>query len=219
MTRSSSLDSGNSARGETKRPVSSAGERRIRAAQGSFVGRDREISQGLAAVEDAVAGLGKLLLVAGEPGIGKTRFADELAERAREQGFRVVWGRCWEAGGAPAYWPWVQSLRSLIRGLSADELAAQMGAGAADMAQLLPEIREVLGELPDPPTLDPEAARFRFFDSVAAYLTRASAVRPVMLVLDDLQAADAPSLLLLQFLTGALGDGCVLVLVERITNS
>ncbi|MFZ0179340.1 MAG: AAA family ATPase [Candidatus Dormiibacterota bacterium] len=193
--------------GDERASVKTTGERHAGAAQSSFVGRDREIVQGMAAVEEALTGRGRLLLVAGEPGIGKTRLADELAERAQQRGFRIVSGRCWEAGGAPAYWPWVQSLRSLTRGLSAAELTAQLGTGAVEMAQLLPEIHGVLGTLPDPPAVDPQAARFRFFDSVAAYLTQAAAVRPVMLVLDDLHAADAPSLLLLQFLAGALSDG------------
>ena len=117
-------------------------------AERTFVGRERELSQGLAVLDDALAGLGRLFLIAGEPGIGKSRMADELAARARERGAQVVWGRCWEAGGAPAYWPWVQSLRSLIRHLNADELRAQMGAGAIDIAQLLPEVRGTLSDLP-----------------------------------------------------------------------
>ena len=109
-------------------------------AERTFVGRERELSQGLAVLDDALAGLGRLFLIAGEPGIGKSRMADELAARARERGAQVVWGRCWEAGGAPAYWPWVQSLRSMIRHLNADHLRAQMGAGAVEIAQLLPEL-------------------------------------------------------------------------------
>jgi AAA ATPase domain len=203
----------NSSPADERTDVDTPRERRTRSTQSTFVGRDREIGQGLAAMEDALTGRGRLLLVAGEPGIGKTRLADELAERAQQRGFRVVSGRCWEAGGAPAYWPWVQSLRSLIRGLNAAELAAQLGPGAVDMAQLLPEIHGVLGTLPDPPAVDPEAARFRFFDSVAAFLTQAAAVRPVMLVLDDLHAADTPSLLLLRFLAGTLSDGCCMLIL------
>ncbi|HEY8755703.1 MAG TPA: AAA family ATPase, partial [Candidatus Dormibacteraeota bacterium] len=159
-----------------------------------------------------MSGQGRLLLVAGEPGIGKSRMADELAARARERGVQVVWGRCWEAGGAPAYWPWVQSFRSLIRHLSADELRAQMGAGAVDIAQLLPEVRGTLGDLLSPPELDPDAARFRLFESATAFLRNAAGVRPVMLILDDLQVADTPSLLLLRFVAGALRDDRILIL-------
>src|SRR6266852_3313724 len=77
-----------------------------------FVGREREMEVLLAGLEDAVAGRGRLVVIAGEPGIGKSRLADEFAAKAKARGVQVLWGRCWEAGGAPAYWPWVHSLRS-----------------------------------------------------------------------------------------------------------
>jgi AAA ATPase domain len=186
-------------------------ELRTPSAEHAFVGRERELSQGLAILDDVVAGLGRLLLVAGEPGIGKSRMAEELATRARERGVQVVWGRCWEAGGAPAYWPWVQSLRSLIRQLDAEQLRAMLGAGVVDIAQLLPELQGTLGDLPGRYELDPDAARFRLFDSATSFLKNAADVRPLMLVLDDLQVADTPSLLLLRFVAGALGDDRILI--------
>lgn len=68
-----------------------------------FVGRDREMAELLAGLEEAFAGQGRLFLLSGEPGIGKSRLADEFAHGARERGAGVLWGRCWEAGGAPAY--------------------------------------------------------------------------------------------------------------------
>src|SRR5688500_13342771 len=82
---------------------------------GLFVGREREIGELLAGLEEAAAGRGRLFVVAGEPGIGKSRLADELATEARARGARILWGRCWEAGAAPAYWPWVQPLRAYLR--------------------------------------------------------------------------------------------------------
>ncbi|HEV3124530.1 MAG TPA: AAA family ATPase [Candidatus Dormibacteraeota bacterium] len=185
---------------------------RGRSAQGAFVGRDTEMSQALAVLEDVLAQRGRLLLIAGEAGIGKSRMADELATRAEKRGFEVVWGRCWEAGGAPVYWPWAQSLRSLIRNQGAEALRAHMGSGAIELAQLLPEIRGHLGEIPTSPTLDPDAARFRLFDSATYFLKNSAAVRPIMLVLDDLQVADTPSLLLLRFVAGALTDDRILLL-------
>src|ERR1700736_4655419 len=80
----------------------------------TFVGRERELAELRAALDAANAGRGRLFLLSGEPGIGKTRLAEELALEATSRGMRAVWGRCWEGGGAPAYWPWVQILRSLI---------------------------------------------------------------------------------------------------------
>jgi DNA-binding CsgD family transcriptional regulator/tetratricopeptide (TPR) repeat protein len=188
------------------------GETSLRSSESVFVGRDREIVQGLSLLEDALAGRGRLLLLAGNPGIGKSRMADELGSRAKERGVQVAWGRCWEAGGAPAYWPWIQSLRSIVRHTGPDELRGHMGRGAADIAQLLPEIADRLGSLPVPPTLDPDQARFRLFDSVTTFLSNQAGSQPVMLVLDDLHVADVPSLLLLRFVAGALDDDRLLVL-------
>ncbi len=95
-----------------------------------LVGRDGELGELLAGLDDAACGAGRLFLLAGDPGIGKSRLAYEAAARARDRGIKVAWGRCWEAGGAPAYWPWVQALRALVRGVGREELVLQLGAGA-----------------------------------------------------------------------------------------
>ena len=109
-------------------------------------------------------------------------------------------GRCWEAGGAPPYWPWVQCFRAYVRSRNSARLSNDLGTGAADVARIVPEIRDVLPDLPEPPPLSPESARFRLFDSTAALLQRAAGTQPILIVLDDLHAADIPSLLLLRFL-------------------
>ena len=75
-----------------------------------FVGRDSELAEVVDGLDDAFAGSGRLCLIAGEPGIGKSRLAEELSAHARARGARVLVGRCWEAGGAPAYWPWIEAL-------------------------------------------------------------------------------------------------------------
>jgi tetratricopeptide (TPR) repeat protein len=174
-----------------------------------FVGRERELAALTAGLDDALAGWGALFLVSGEPGIGKSRLTDELAARARAREARVLWGRCWEAGGAPAYWPWVQSLRSYVRDLDAEALRSQLGRGAADLAQLLPEAVDVTSEASRSVEVDPETARFRLFEAVAGFLRNGA--RPLVLVLDDLHAADTPSLLLLQFVAAELADARILV--------
>jgi len=172
--------------------------------RGVFVGRERELGELLAGLDDCVSGHGRLFLLVGEPGIGKSRIADELAGRARERDVEVLWGRCWEAGGAPAYWPWVQALRVHVRETGPDALQAQIGHGAADLAQMLPELRELFPDLPEALSADPEGARFRLFEATASFLRAAAASRPLLLVLDDLHAADTPSLLLLEFLAREL---------------
>jgi predicted ATPase len=184
---------------------------RLRAAP-ALVGRDGELAELLAGLDDAAAGSGRLFLLAGDPGIGKSRLAGEAAARARDRGFKVVWGRCWEAGGAPAYWPWVQALRALVRGVGSEELRSQLGAGAPFVAQIVAEVAEMLPDVRPPPPMGAEAARFGLFDAVAAFLRDAGAGQPLMLVLDDLHAADAPSILLLRFAARELGDARVLVL-------
>jgi DNA-binding SARP family transcriptional activator/tetratricopeptide (TPR) repeat protein len=178
----------------------------------AFVGRDAELDELLEGLDDAAAGHGRLFLLVGEPGIGKSRLAEELSRRARGRGFGVLVGRCWEAGGAPAYWPWVQSLRGHIRESEPQTIRAQLGAGAAELAQILPELRELLPDLPQAASLESESDRFRLFDATATFLRNVSASRPLLLFLDDLHAADAPSLLLLRFLARELASSRLLVL-------
>ncbi len=177
----------------------------------AFVGRERELAELVGGLDDAFAGRGRLFLLVGEPGIGKSRLAEELTVRAHARGARILVGRCWEAGGAPAYWPWVQSLRSYVRETETEALRDQLGSGAADLSQLLPELRERFPDLPQPPSPESEAARFRLFDATAEFLRKASEGRPIVLVLDDLHAADAPSLLLLRFLARQLASTRVLL--------
>ena len=178
----------------------------------AFVGRERELSELAGALHDAVGGQGRLFLLTGEPGIGKSRLAEELARHARAQGAHVLIGRCWEAGGAPAFWPWVQSLRSYLRVEDRDELVSELGPGAAEVAAILPELYELIPGLRQPAAPDSEGARFRLFHATAEFLRRASDKRPLVLILDDLHAADTPSLLLLRFLARELGSMHVLLL-------
>ncbi|TMM09843.1 MAG: hypothetical protein E6G00_08970 [Actinobacteria bacterium] len=184
-------------------------------AGGFFVGRDREVESLRAGFEDALEGHGRLLMLVGEPGIGKTRTAQELTTYARLRGARILVGRSYEGEGAPAYWPWVQMARAYISDRDAEEVAVEMGVGAADIAQVMSEVRELvpgLAEPPDPDSLDPEQARFRFFDSITTFLKNVARREPLVLVLDDLHWADTPSLLLLKFLARELSDARILVI-------
>ncbi|MFN2581113.1 MAG: AAA family ATPase, partial [Candidatus Dormibacteria bacterium] len=176
-----------------------------------FVGRDREMSVLEEAFAGARAGSGRLVLVAGEAGMGKSRLVEELSAKIRPGGARMFWGRCWEAGGAPAYWPWVQALRAHVRAASADSLRQELANGAADVAQILPEIRTVLPDIGEADAVETDAARFRLFDSVASWLRALAADGVVVLVLEDIHAADTPSLLLMEFVGHSLGDMPVLL--------
>jgi eukaryotic-like serine/threonine-protein kinase len=179
-------------------------------AGGVFVGRDAEVEQMRDAVDRALGGQGRLQLLVGEPGIGKTRAAEELATYARVRGARVYWGRCREDDGAPAYWPWVQAMREIVRDADPVALGWQMGAGAADVAHLVPEVAERLDVEPAE-VLESEEARFRLFDSVTSYLVAAARDRPMVLVLDDLHWADEPSLLLLKYAAAEVASSGLLI--------
>ncbi len=183
-----------------------------RLAGGVFVGREKEMDELRAGLEDALSGHGRLLMLVGEPGIGKTRTSEEFATYARLRNVQVLWGRCYEGEGAPVYWPWVQAIRSYVHDRDPAALMSEMGPGAADIAQVVSEVRERLPGLPVPPALEPEQARFRLFDSITTFLKNASRSQPLVLVLDDLHWADKPSLLLLQFLARELRGARLLVL-------
>src|SRR5271166_2323727 len=105
-----------------------------------IVGRARELDVFRAAFDRMLAGRRQLVLISGEPGIGKTRCAEALADVAEDQGALVLWGRCREEAGAPPYWPWVQILRAYVDASSLDELQLNMGTAAKDIAALVPEL-------------------------------------------------------------------------------
>jgi tetratricopeptide (TPR) repeat protein len=182
-----------------------------RLAGGVFVGREGETEDLRGGLDGAMSGLGRLVLVAGEPGIGKTRLAEELATYASVRGAQVLWGRCYEGEGAPAYWPWVQAIRAYVHGRDAEALRSELGTGAADIAQVVSEVRERLPDLPTPASMEPEQARFRLFDSITTFLKNAANAQPLVLILDDLHWADKPSLLLLQFVARGLGGARLLL--------
>ena len=176
-----------------------------------LVGRERELALARASLERAIAGRAQVLMLVGESGIGKTRLAEEVAALASELGAAALWGRATQAEGEPAYWPWIQILRSYAAGQEAGVLHRHLGLGAADIAEIVPEVRERLPDLPVSPRLEPEQSRFRFFDSVCRLLRAAAAERPLVLVLEDLHWADAGSLALLEFLAPEMAEDRLLV--------
>jgi hypothetical protein len=146
------------------------------------VGREPELAEVSSALASAREGRGRLLVLLGEPGIGKTRLAEEAAARARDGGFRVVWGRAAEGGGAPPYWPWSQVLRTLV-----DEQAFSLPP------RQLAHLVEILPDLGDAPPRG--HGRFDVYEALISALRRSG---PLLVVLDDLHAADEATLLALQ---------------------
>ncbi|HEY7692073.1 MAG TPA: AAA family ATPase [Gaiellaceae bacterium] len=158
-----------------------------------FVGRGRELEELQEALDEAAAGRGGVTIVTGDAGIGKTRLLAEVADQAGRD-WSVFAGRCWEEGGAPAYWPWIQVVRAAGGDFAEIAAAATSPAGSA-------------GE-----QTDPESVRFALFDAVTRFLLDRVDGSPMLIVLEDLHAADEPSLLLLRFLGDAIAKAPIAVL-------
>ena len=174
-----------------------------------LAGRDREMVRVTSALNAAADGVGGALLVCGEPGIGKTRLAEEAGLLAEESGLAVAWGRCQELEGVPAYWPWLQVLRAIAAELADDELRKAAGVGE-ELGLLLPELRPRLGIREA--GLAGLGSQHRVFMAASDFLMAAARLRPRLVVLDDLQWADRSSLGLLEVLAPQLRGAPLLLL-------
>nr|WP_241519449.1 BTAD domain-containing putative transcriptional regulator [Mycobacterium paraense] len=169
----------------------------VLAGPGPFVGRGTELQRLFSAWQTALAGATNAVLIAGEPGVGKTRLAGEWSRQAYDQGALVIYGRCDEDLGAP-YQPFAEALRALLPCLGAGGLRGLRGVEA--LLALVPGLTDILPDLAAPTRADPDTERYALFDAVVAVLGVASASAPVVLILDDLHWAAKPTLLLLRHL-------------------
>jgi DNA-binding SARP family transcriptional activator/tetratricopeptide (TPR) repeat protein len=177
-----------------------------RASSSPFVGRAPEMSRLRAAWQTACSGDRQLELMAGDPGIGKTRLAAEIARQVHAQGATVLFGRC-DQGMAVSYQPFVEALGTYVR----ETRVAVLGHLAGELVRLVPEITERLGSLPPPLRSDPETEQYRVFEAVAGWLAAVSVDSPVLLVLDDLHWATRPTLLLLRHLVSSAQSSRLLI--------
>lgn len=181
-------------------------------AWGRFVGRRDEMEQLKAALEAVLSGHGSLVMLVGEPGIGKSRLAREFTVYASLRGAQVLTGNCYEGEITVPYLPFVDALRQYVRSRSDAALLSELGSGAPEVAKLVSEVRERFPDIPEAPPLEGEAERLRLFDSVTRFLCSVSRSEPVVLFLDDVHWADKPSLLLLQYLARNVRSDRILVL-------
>ena len=171
------------------------------AARTPYVGREPERAELARLLEGASRGQGSLVLIGGEPGVGKTRLTEEAGSDAAAKGFRVLVGRCYEIEGAPPYVPFVEILeQALAAAPSPETFRALLGDDAPEVAKLLPRLRRIFPDIPPALELPPEQERHYLFNSLRDYLARTAAGRPLVLVLDDLHWADEGTLLFLEHL-------------------
>ncbi|MEO7009646.1 MAG: AAA family ATPase, partial [Caldimonas sp.] len=180
---------------------------------GLFVGRKPELAQLSKALDAARRGFGRVVLLAGSGGMGKTRLTQQLALHAQQAGTLVLWGRCLEEAGAPPYWPWRQLIRSYLRSSGDADPAQTFGAGLTDIAGIVPEVAEQFHARPvDGVGGDSAQSRFRLFDAIAGFWRRAALRAPLLLIFEDLHWADTTSLRLFAFLAAELEDSAILVI-------
>ncbi|MCA1846172.1 MAG: AAA family ATPase, partial [Actinobacteria bacterium] len=177
-----------------------------------FFGRGAELGRLGEAFKSTIVGEGRrVVLVAGEPGIGKSTLCGEFARAAHAQGGIVLYGRCDEELAIP-YQPFVEALDQLVAHAPIELLAEHVAAHGGELAALAPMLGRRLGDLPPAASADPETQRYRLFATVVGLLGSASAADPFVIVLDDLHWADKPTLTLLRHLVGASHPMRVIVL-------
>ena len=173
-----------------------------------FVGREQPLGILAAGLDEAIAGVPRVVVCRGEPGIGKTRLAQEVSQLARDRSAAVAWGTGVDSDGAPPYWPWTQVLRALDES-EIRSVAAEHGM-AGDLVALEPRLFGGGGS-DDGKTAE---ARFRQFDAFARLLRQLAKRRPLLIVLDDVHSADRPSVLMLRHVARSLTDGRLMLLAN-----
>jgi class 3 adenylate cyclase/tetratricopeptide (TPR) repeat protein len=179
----------------------------------AFVGRDEELARLRAAWEEARSGHRTMLVLAGEPGVGKSRLAFEFGLTVQGEGGVVLAGRSDEENLAP-YQPFVEALTHHVAHVAVEDLEQMVGPMGAELSRLVPQLADRLPDLPGPRRAresEPESDRYRLFEAISHYLAQLSQTAPTLLLLDDLQWADKPTLLLLRHIMRSPQDTPLLI--------
>ena len=177
-----------------------------------FVDREDELRIFESALTSAISSVGKIVLLAGEPGIGKTRLVEEFSRYAEAHRIPVYLGHDYEGVGSPPYWPWTQIVREYVTGHRPEMVAREMGTGAADIARIVPEIHSVVSGIESLPAVASDQERFRLFDSMSSFLKTVAERTPVVIVLEDLHWFDRSSLLMLEFLAHEIQQSRIVII-------
>jgi DNA-binding winged helix-turn-helix (wHTH) protein/tetratricopeptide (TPR) repeat protein len=212
-------------RGRGYRFVADVDEVRISAASGpvappnaEFVGREEELAWASRCFQDALSGNGRVGLISGDAGIGKTRLLQELRRVAVQLGFHENEGRCHDDEAMPPFWPWKDALANVERRLDLDALRRAVAQDGADLSRLIPALNRRLGSWSPPPARETDDDRYYLFQAAAEFLVCAAAEAPVLITLDDLHWADLPSLRLLKFLAPYIGASRIVVMATYRGN-
>ena len=177
----------------------------------TFVGREAEVRQLHTAFDGTMSGEGSLMMVVGEPGIGKTSLTEQLATYVKLRGGSALVGHCYEEGSLSLpYLAFVEAMRSYVLGREPEDLKEELGSGASDVARIVSEIRDRVEVEPSEPS-DPEQDRYRLLQAVTSFLRNAAAVQPILIVLEDLHDADRGTLDLLKHVARNLSGSRLMI--------
>jgi class 3 adenylate cyclase len=175
-----------------------------------FIGRRRELDQLAHGWQSATEGHRSLVLISGEPGIGKTRLASQVARLAHAQGATVLFGRCDDELGVP-YQPFVEALAFVVEQYEPETFTTALGRHAGELTRLVPGLADHVPGLPGPVSTDPETSQYRLFDAVTGALRAGAQARPILFVIDDLHWAAKPTLLLLRHVAATVDPARVMI--------
>ena len=181
-----------------------------RQSKGLFIGRDEHLKVLQATWEEVRAGRGQLVFITGEPGIGKTSLAREAATRSEPP--ILLMGRCLEPEGSPVYHPFIEALRSYFATAPPELFDGETKSLLCNFTRLVPEIHQILPDLPEPTLLEPKQEQLRLMSNLTQFIKRATKERPWLIILDDLQWADQSSLELLRYLSHHLPSMALLII-------
>jgi tRNA A-37 threonylcarbamoyl transferase component Bud32/tetratricopeptide (TPR) repeat protein len=188
-------------------PAAPAAEVRI-----PLIGREQEFGELRRSMEEALAGRGSLVMIGGEPGIGKTHLTAALLDEAKRRGAFAVRGHCYEMEGAPPYVPFIEMLEYSARTAPRESLRSSLGDDAPEVAKLMPELRNMYPDMPAAIQLPPEQQRRFLFNAYRSFVERSARLTPIVAVFEDLHWADEPTLLLLQHVAQALSTTQMLLI-------